>query len=285
MIWILILSVRPSRNAFYLKTNRGEILFYFRFVWLSRLSLSYSLSLKFTKVILNGGKGEKGYVADATPCDVSAYEDFWWRGILLLSCSCIFCFLWHAYEGSAWKLDKVKNNLWVKGQSCNFVDSGGSFHCTAAFSFIYFPPFFLSSASTGELEKREKMGKKNKRRVPEVLWRLYRDRARSLSHTVTYLFTQTQLPPSNSNTSGAEDDMSFLLKHNDPTDYRNLLNNCYIVINDNARPLPSHFSLRNRWSQHQVTIMPGDNLCFFFYCFSSHCHCCVSRLSKRLSRW
>ncbi|KDO36704.1 hypothetical protein CISIN_1g027061mg [Citrus sinensis] len=96
------------------------------------------------------------------------------------------------------------------------------------------------------------MGKKNKRRVPEVLWRLYRDRARSLSHTVTYLFTQTQLPPSNSNTSGAEDDMSFLLKHNDPTDYRNLLNNCYIVINDNARPLPSHFSLRNRWSQHQI---------------------------------
>ncbi|KAL9420256.1 hypothetical protein AB3S75_037940 [Citrus x aurantiifolia] len=96
------------------------------------------------------------------------------------------------------------------------------------------------------------MGKKNKRRVPEVLWRLYRDRARSLSHTVTYLFTQTQLPPSNSNTSGAEDDMSFLLKHNDPSDYRNLLNNCYIVINDNARPLPSHFSLRNRWSQHQI---------------------------------
>ncbi|KAH9771487.1 Telomerase reverse transcriptase [Citrus sinensis] len=95
------------------------------------------------------------------------------------------------------------------------------------------------------------MGKKNKRRVPEVLWRLYRDRARSLSHAVTYLFTQTQLPPSNSNTSGAEDDMSFLLKHNDPSDYRNLLNNCYIVINDNARPLPSHFSLRNRWSQHQ----------------------------------
>lgn len=183
----------------------------------------------------------------------------------MLSCSCIFCFLWHAYEGSAWKLDKVKNNLWVKGQSCNFVDSGGSFHCTAAFSFIYFPPFFLSSASTGELEKREKMGKKNKRRVPEVLWRLYRDRARSLSHTVTYLFTQTQLPPSNSNTSGAEDDMSFLLKHNDPTDYRNLLNNCYIVINDNARPLPSHFSLRNRWSQHQVTIMPSDNLCLFFF--------------------
>ncbi|KAH9771490.1 Telomerase reverse transcriptase [Citrus sinensis] len=96
------------------------------------------------------------------------------------------------------------------------------------------------------------MGKKNKRRVPEVLWRLYRDRARSLSHAVTYLFTQTQLPPSNSNTSGAEDDMSFLLKHNDPSDYRNLLNNCYIVINDNARPLPSHFSLRNRWSQHQI---------------------------------
>ncbi|KAH9706962.1 Telomerase reverse transcriptase [Citrus sinensis] len=109
------------------------------------------------------------------------------------------------------------------------------------------------------------MGKKNKRRVPEVLWRLYRDRARSLSHTVTYLFTQTQLPPSNSNTSGAEDDMSFLLKHNDPTDYRNLLNNCYIVINDNARPLPSHFSLRNRWSQHQV----GDDLMVYLLKHSS----------------
>ncbi|KAH9771493.1 Telomerase reverse transcriptase [Citrus sinensis] len=109
------------------------------------------------------------------------------------------------------------------------------------------------------------MGKKNKRRVPEVLWRLYRDRARSLSHAVTYLFTQTQLPPSNSNTSGAEDDMSFLLKHNDPSDYRNLLNNCYIVINDNARPLPSHFSLRNRWSQHQV----GDDLMVYLLKHSS----------------
>lgn len=133
-------------------------------------------------------------------------------------------------------------------------------------SFIYFPLFFLSVYTGGELEKRreEKMGKKKKRRVPEVLWRLYRDRARSLSHTVTYVFTQTQLPPSSSNTSGAENDKSFLLKPDDPSDYRNLLNNCFIVISDNAPPLPSHFSLRNRWSQHQVTTMPRGNIWFFF---------------------
>ncbi|KAJ6931889.1 hypothetical protein NC651_007543 [Populus alba x Populus x berolinensis] len=77
--------------------------------------------------------------------------------------------------------------------------------------------------------------KKTKGRVPEVLWRVFRYRARTLSNTVTSLITN---PPS-----------SFVLfKADDPASYRKLLKDCYIVLNDNAPPVV-HFNLENRWPQ------------------------------------
>ncbi|KAJ6696402.1 TELOMERASE REVERSE TRANSCRIPTASE [Salix koriyanagi] len=77
--------------------------------------------------------------------------------------------------------------------------------------------------------------KKKKGRVPEVLWRVFRYRARTLSNTVTSLITN---PPS-----------SFVLfKADDPANYRKLLKDCYIVLSDNAPPV-AHFNLENRWPQ------------------------------------
>ncbi|KAJ4710390.1 Telomerase reverse transcriptase [Melia azedarach] len=97
------------------------------------------------------------------------------------------------------------------------------------------------------------MGKK--RRVPEVLWRLFRNRARSLAHTIMSLITQS--PPSKCRCKGClvcvstENDMSFLIQPDDPSDYRNLLHQCFVVVNDNAPPL-SDLSLDNRWPQLQI---------------------------------
>jgi len=77
--------------------------------------------------------------------------------------------------------------------------------------------------------------KKTKGRVPEVLWRVFRYRARTLSNTVTSLIAN---PPS-----------SFVLfKADDPANYRKLLKDCYIVLSDNAPPV-AHFNLENRWPQ------------------------------------
>uniref|UniRef100_A0A6N2KEM2 Telomerase reverse transcriptase n=1 Tax=Salix viminalis TaxID=40686 RepID=A0A6N2KEM2_SALVM len=77
--------------------------------------------------------------------------------------------------------------------------------------------------------------KKKKGRVPEVLWRVFRYRARTLSNTVTSLINN---PPS-----------SFVLfKADDPATYRKLLKDCYIVLSDNAPPV-AHFNLENRWPQ------------------------------------
>ncbi len=97
-----------------------------------------------------------------------------------------------------------------------------------------------------------------KRRVPEVLWRLFRDRARSLACTIVSL-----LPPPPSlclcctgsqclGCSGAEA-MSFLMRDDDPLDYLKLLNQCFVVVSDNAPPLSLSYS-HSRWPQPQVCI-------------------------------
>ncbi|KAA8520248.1 hypothetical protein F0562_014504 [Nyssa sinensis] len=45
--------------------------------------------------------------------------------------------------------------------------------------------------------------------------------------------------------------MSFLLKPDDPSDYRKLLTQCFVVVSDNAPPL-SAYHLDRRWSQHEI---------------------------------
>ena len=86
----------------------------------------------------------------------------------------------------------------------------------------------------------KKMGKKRKR-VPEVLWRLFRKRAQSLECTIESL-----LPSS-------EKAMSLLVRDKDPLQYRKLLNQCFLVVSENAPPL-SHFNPHSRWSQSQVSL-------------------------------
>nr|GMC72337.1 telomerase reverse transcriptase isoform X1 [Ipomoea batatas] len=97
-----------------------------------------------------------------------------------------------------------------------------------------------------------------KRRVPDVLWRLFRNRARTLSDTIKSLIPPP--PPSAAHClcngrrclgcSGANA-MEFLLRPTDTSDYRKLLKHCFVVIDENA-PSFSVFDPHHRWSQIQI---------------------------------
>ncbi|KAF2320711.1 hypothetical protein GH714_030251 [Hevea brasiliensis] len=106
---------------------------------------------------------------------------------------------------------------------------------------------------------------RKKRRVPLVLWRLFRDRARTLATTITSLIPPHSPPPPPSchckgrlclNCCGtSENVMSFLLQSRDPPDYRKLLNHCFIVVTDNAPPFAAtEFRPCNNWPQHEIVI-------------------------------
>ncbi|KAM1124246.1 hypothetical protein ACFX2H_039310 [Malus domestica] len=106
---------------------------------------------------------------------------------------------------------------------------------------------------------RKKM--RRKRRVPEVLRRLFGKRARTLSDTIVSL-----LPPHSSSSVPADcrfckgrrclsctapDGLSFLLRPDDPSDYRHLLNHGYVVVAKNA-PAITRFSPDSHWSQIEI---------------------------------
>ncbi|XP_071739579.1 telomerase reverse transcriptase [Rutidosis leptorrhynchoides] len=99
-----------------------------------------------------------------------------------------------------------------------------------------------------------------KRRVPEVVWKLFRNRAQTLAETILSLIHSPSLAKVQCCCKDsrnclrcccAGDRMSFLLREDDPSDYRNLLNLCFIVISDNA-PSLSHFDPQSRWSQLEI---------------------------------
>ncbi|XP_068499020.1 telomerase reverse transcriptase isoform X5 [Phaseolus vulgaris] len=96
--------------------------------------------------------------------------------------------------------------------------------------------------------------KRNKRSVPGVLWRMFRHRARTLSDTVTSLLPP---PPQLCRCNGRRclgctlDAKSFLLRPDDPSDYRKLLSQCYVVVSENAPSLPVFVPLSGL-SQNQV---------------------------------
>ncbi|KAL2330799.1 hypothetical protein Fmac_018380 [Flemingia macrophylla] len=83
--------------------------------------------------------------------------------------------------------------------------------------------------------------KRNRARVPGVLWRLYRHRARSLLDAITSLLSP---PPALCRCDGrrclgcAVDANSFLLRPDDPSDYRKLLEKCCVVVSENAPSVP-----------------------------------------------
>ncbi|KAK9169547.1 hypothetical protein Syun_001687 [Stephania yunnanensis] len=120
------------------------------------------------------------------------------------------------------------------------------------------------------------MGRNRKKtvRVPETLWRLFGNRARTLAETLCSLLPP--LPPPSPMKCGCrdgqiclacvgnEDAMSSLLRPDDPSDYRTLLNRCFVVVSENAPPLTG-FSFVNRLSQHELISLQrscdlrGDN--------------------------
>ena len=88
-----------------------------------------------------------------------------------------------------------------------------------------------------------------------MLWRLFRKRAQSLECTIESL-----LPSS-------EKAMSLLVRDKDPLQYRKLLNQCFLVVSENAPPL-SHFNPHSRWSQSQVSL--SLSLIYLHYMHYTH---------------
>ncbi|KAL5722755.1 RNA-directed DNA polymerase [Ranunculus cassubicifolius] len=99
---------------------------------------------------------------------------------------------------------------------------------------------------------------KKKQRIPEVLWRLYGTRARTLAETIINL-----LPPSSSSksrcrgclrcTSSESDAMKFLIRSNDPANYIKLLTKSFAVISLNAPQFFGGSCCSNcKWSQKQI---------------------------------
>ena len=105
--------------------------------------------------------------------------------------------------------------------------------------------------------------KRRKRRVPEILWRLFRHRARTLADTIASLIPP--LPHCGCNGRrclgciGGDAD-SYLLRPQDPPNYRKLLSECFVVVSYNAPPLSTIY-LDRRWSQLQVR-QDLNNHCF-----------------------
>ncbi|XP_057798176.1 telomerase reverse transcriptase [Salvia miltiorrhiza] len=88
------------------------------------------------------------------------------------------------------------------------------------------------------------MAAKKRKRVPEVLWRLFENQARTLADTIAALIP----PPSDTATDKA---MSFLVRSGDPLDYRKLLSECFVVVSEDAPSIPV-FDPHRRWSQCEI---------------------------------
>ncbi|KNA21576.1 hypothetical protein SOVF_041310 isoform B [Spinacia oleracea] len=101
------------------------------------------------------------------------------------------------------------------------------------------------------------MGKK-KERVPNVLWRRFRDKAATLSKTIISIIPKTCNCSGKGKCircifgDGDEAAMSYLIRPNDSSDYRKLMNSCFVVVPENAPPLSPLLSFTRNWSQLQI---------------------------------
>ncbi|CAN0862426.1 Telomerase reverse transcriptase, partial [Linum grandiflorum] len=106
--------------------------------------------------------------------------------------------------------------------------------------------------------------RKRKPRIPQVLWKLFEKRVRNLANTLVSLIPHPSSlsPPSCSCISSpppsgclrcttGERAKLFLLRPDDPPDYRKLLTLCYVVVDVNAPPL-RNFCTDNRWPQIEI---------------------------------
>lgn len=112
---------------------------------------------------------------------------------------------------------------------------------------------YVTSDSANSVHNAEE----KKKGVPVVLWRLFRDRARTLAHTILSLLPPPR-PEAECRCKGRRclgcsgvDAASFLLRRNDPHDYKRLLHSCFVVIDLNAPPLLDFYP-DCHWSQEQV---------------------------------
>lgn len=112
------------------------------------------------------------------------------------------------------------------------------------------------------------MGKKHGR-VPNVLWRQFGDKARTLAKTIISLIPRD----CNCNAKGKclrcifgdgeEAAMSCLIRPHDPSNYRDFMTTCFVVIPHDAPPISALLGFTRHWSQLQVLIL----LQFSFFCF------------------
>ncbi|CAH8362177.1 unnamed protein product [Eruca vesicaria subsp. sativa] len=101
------------------------------------------------------------------------------------------------------------------------------------------------------------MPRKPRHNVPEILWRLFGKRAMSLKDAIVDLIIRRSIPPEKCRCRDqgclgcSRDKPSFLLRSGDPAHYRNLLHRCFVVLHEQAPPLPS-FSPTSWWSQREI---------------------------------
>ncbi|WCJ18136.1 telomerase reverse transcriptase [Euphorbia peplus] len=104
-------------------------------------------------------------------------------------------------------------------------------------------------------KKKKGRKKTKKRRVPKILWRLFKDKPLPLSTTITSLTHSSQSCPCNSQLclsccGSRKNALSILLHPGDPDDYRNILHHSFAVLHDNAPPFsPNNF---HPCSQHEI---------------------------------
>ncbi|XP_021296858.1 telomerase reverse transcriptase isoform X2 [Herrania umbratica] len=104
------------------------------------------------------------------------------------------------------------------------------------------------------------MARKKKRswKVPKILWRIFNEKARNLATTITCIIPPPPSQPfpitcrcqGRSCLQCCEDPISFLLRPDDPLDYKKLLHDCFVVVNDDAPFL--EFNPDRHWSQKQI---------------------------------
>ncbi|CAH1415622.1 unnamed protein product [Lactuca virosa] len=96
--------------------------------------------------------------------------------------------------------------------------------------------------------------------MPEVLWKLFQNRALTLAETILSLIPQPSSATVQLRCTGSQpclhccshgDRMSFLLREDDPSDYCKLLNQCFVVASDIAAS-PPYFHHHSRWSQLEI---------------------------------
>ncbi|CAH9085558.1 unnamed protein product [Cuscuta epithymum] len=99
---------------------------------------------------------------------------------------------------------------------------------------------------------------KKKRRVPDVLWRLFHNHARTLFETIKSLIPPLQTSAADCRCNGrgclscgGANSTAFILTPTDPPEYRKLLNHCFVVLDENA-PALSVFQPQHRRSQFEI---------------------------------